>query len=204
MLLIILLVYGQAEDGIVLYNKTHQPAAMISLPYTTNVVNAAMDDYLSKKGSKGDDLKGFKTFRNTRLVQSDSVNADLYFKVTRKSRSEKDKSVIYLLVGMPNEDMANRTQETHFTKEQSKHYLNNLSYVIEAYNLELQIKQQNENVIKEEKRYKNLINDGNDLTKRKGDIEQKIVNNKGEQNKQNTEVEKQKQALAMLVSQRKN
>lgn len=204
MLLLAGFVFGQAQEGVVVYKKTNQQAAIISLPYSPDVVNAAMDDYLSKKGSKGDDIKGFKTFRNTRLVQTDSMNADLYFRVTRKSRSEKDESTIYLLVRMPNEDISTRSQETHFTREQAKEYLNNLALVIEAYHLELQIKQQNETVIKEEKRYRNLLDDRDELDKTKKDIEQKIENNKHDQVKQNAEVEKQKQTLALLVSQRKS
>ncbi|MBD0376506.1 MAG: hypothetical protein M3342_23385 [Bacteroidota bacterium] len=56
--------------------------------------------------------------------------------------------------------------------------MNNLAPAIEAYHLELQIKQQNDVVIREENRYRGLQDDGTDLDKRKTDIEQKIVNNK--------------------------
>ena len=159
MLLLLGIVYGQAKDGIVVYKKTHQPAATISLPYEPEVITAAMDDHLSKKGSKSNDVKGFKTFRNTQFVQGDSMNADLYFKVIRNNRSEIGASIIYLMVGMPNEAIATRNQETHFTREHAKEYLNKLMPVIEAYNLELLIKQQNETVIKEEERYNKLVED---------------------------------------------
>ena len=102
MLLLAGCVYGQAKDGIVVYKKTHQPAATIALPYEPSVITATMDNYLSKKGSKRDDLNGYKTFRNTQFVLGDSMNADLYFKVTRKSRSERDQSIVYLMVGIQN------------------------------------------------------------------------------------------------------
>jgi hypothetical protein len=131
------------------------------------------------------------------------MNADLYFKVIRNKRSEICASIIYLMVGMPNEAIATRNQETHFTREHAKEYLNNLASVIKAYNLELLIKQQNEAVIKAKKRYNSLVDDGADLNKRKHVTKRKIQENKYDQDKQNTEVEREMQALALLVGQRK-
>jgi hypothetical protein len=192
--------FGQSEESTVVYNKTAHPAAVISLPYPADLVNAAMDDYLSKKGSKASDLKGFKTFRNTLLVQGDSLNADLYFKVTRKSRSEKDATTVYLMVGMPSG--VTSTQETYLTGEQARSFLNSLAPVIEAYNLESLIKAQNELVIKAEKKYRSLQNEGNDLEKGKKEIEKKIAANIQDQEAQNKEVDRQKQALTQLVGQR--
>jgi len=86
-LLISLLSYGQAQEGTVEYQKRLQPAAVIELPYPPSVVDAAMNDYLSKKGkSRKDNVKGF---RNTDPIQSDSINADLYFKTERKAGKKK-------------------------------------------------------------------------------------------------------------------
>lgn len=198
------LLFAQAQEGVVAYQKTQQPAAMIHLPYSSGVVNDAMDDYLSKKGTKSDHLKGFKTFRNTRLSENDTVYADLYFKVTRMSREEKEKTTVYLLVGMPNEGIALRNPATSITTEQAKEVLNQLAPAIEAFNLERMIKEQNEVVIKEETRYKSLVKEGGDLSERRADIEKKILANRHDQEKQTTEVNKQKQALALLVDQRKN
>jgi hypothetical protein len=70
--------------------------------------------------------------------------------------------------------------------------------------LELLIIQQNETVIEEEKRYNSLVDDGADLNKRKTDNVQKLQRNQHDQDKQNEEVEKHKQALAYLISQRKS
>jgi hypothetical protein len=53
------LVYGQAQEGRVEYQKSLQPAAVIELPYAPDLVNAAMNDYLSKKGNPGGRLKRF-------------------------------------------------------------------------------------------------------------------------------------------------
>jgi hypothetical protein len=205
MLVTAAIVYGQAKEGTVEYEKTQQPAAVIELPYSPNVVEAAMNDYLIKKGrSRANDIKGFSTFRNTQLSPTDSMNADLYFKVERKSKKEKEITNVSLLLYPHNKDFAVTVKETHLNMEQAKDYLDQLVPAIEAYNLELQIKEQNDRVIKAESKYKNLVENGNDLNKDKINIEQKIVNNKDDQARQTVELAKQKQALALLVDQRKS
>lgn len=205
--LVLLLVgctYGQAKYVIVVYNNTHQPGTSIELPYEPKVVHAIIDNYFSKDGAMSEDLNGFKTFRNSQFVRGDSINADLYFKVAPKSRSEKDQSIVYLMVGMPNEDITVRKLETHFTRDQARDFLNNLASVSEAYNLEMEIKHQHETVIKAEKRYNNLVDGGAHLTNRKKVNEQKLLSNKYDQDKQNAKVEVEKQILAQLVDQRNN
>jgi hypothetical protein len=203
-LLVSLLSYGQAQEGTVEYQKRLQPAAVIELPYPPSVVDAAMNDYLSKKGkSRKDNVKGFSTFRNTDPVQSDSINADLYFKTERKSRKEKEVTVISLLV-MPAEEQ-NNTSNLHYLKmDDAKNYLNELASSISAYNLEQTIKDQNDAVIKAETKYKNLVSDGNDLENKRTAIEKKIADNKNDQQQQLKEIENQKQKLSQWVGQRKS
>jgi hypothetical protein len=203
-LLVSVLVYGQAYEGTVQYQKGLQPAAVIELPYPPSVVNAAMDDYLSKKGkSRANDIKGFSTFRNTQPLQNDSINADLYFKTERKSRKEKEVTVVSLLV-LPNAQQTSAGDLHYLDMNDAKDYLNGLATAIEAYNLELTIKDQNDAVIKAEAKYKNLTNEGEDLENKRTAIEKKIADNKNDQQQQLKDIENQKQKLTQWVSQRKS
>ncbi|MGB8194220.1 MAG: hypothetical protein WCF67_19975 [Chitinophagaceae bacterium] len=197
-----LLMHAQAKEGWVESQKKQQPAAVIELPYAPDVVSAAMNDHLSKKGrSKGTDLKGFTTFRNTQHTQDDSINADMYFKVERKSRQEKGVTVVSLLVNGPAEGT---TDSLHYLKmDQAKIFLNELVPAIEAYNLELGIKDQNESLAKAESKLKSLVNDGADLESRRASIDKKIADNKADQQKQMNEIESQKLKLASQVNQRR-
>lgn len=204
LLLTISIAYGQAQKGSVSYQKRQQTAAVIELPYTPNIVMAALNDYLSKKGrSKSTDLKGFTTYRNTTPVANDSTNADLYFKVERKSRQDKETTIVSLLLTMPSDETTNPTNQHYLNMDEAKVYLNELTPAIEAYNLELQIKDQNGAVTAAEDRYKNLTNEGSDLEKRKEELDKKIHKNKMEQQAQLNEIELQKQKLATKVSERK-
>ena len=154
LLLFVSFLFGQASQGLVTYQNKQQPAAVISLPYSAELINMVMNDYLSKKGSKASDIKGFKTYRNTRLMDNDSTGADLYFKIDPANTKDKVQSTVYLMVGVPNEDIANRNPGAQFTMEQAKTFLNNLLPVMESYKLEIQIRDQNDLVSREEKKSK--------------------------------------------------
>jgi hypothetical protein len=197
-------VFSQAYDGSIKLQKKMQPAAVIQLAYPTDVITAALKDFLSKKGrSKGNDLKGFTTYRNTQQVGSDSANADLYFKIERKSRDEKGSSMVYLLLTTPDETSAASNALHYMNMEQAKSYLNELVPAIQAFDLELKIKEQNDLIIAAESKQKKLMGEGEDLEKKKTTIIQKIADNKLSQQAQDMEVQNQKQKLAALVNQRK-
>jgi uncharacterized protein (UPF0333 family) len=203
-LLVSLVSYGQAHEGFVEYQHKTQPAAVIELPYSPSVVNAAMNDYLSKKGkSKGDDIKGFTTYRNTQTVQNDSSNADLYFKTERKSHKEKEVTVVSLLLA-PTDAQTNNGNLHYLDMEEGKMYLNNLATAIDAYGLELTIKDQNHAVIIAEAKYKILTHEGDDLENKRIAILKKIADNKADQEQQLKEIENQKQKLSLSVNQRKS
>lgn len=203
MLFVSVIMYGQAREGWVESQRKQQPAAIIELPYSPEVVNAALNDHLSKKGrSRSTDMKGFTSYRNTQPAHNDSINADMYFKVERKSRQEKGITIVSLLVNAPTETTTTDSLR-YLRMEQAKTYLNELIPAIDAYNLEGVIKDQNESLIKAESKLKSLVNDGKDLEEKRTSIDKKIADNKAEQQNQANEIEAQKAKLAGSVGQRK-
>ena len=203
-MLVCLTGYGQASDSSVQYQNKRLPAAVIELPYPPSVVDAAMGEYLSKKGkSRSTDIKGFTTFRNTQPTQNDSINSDLYFKTERKSRKEKEVTVVSLLVMQP-DTQTSAGNILYLSMDDAKTYLNDLSQAIESFNVELMIKEQNDAVAKAEAKYKALVNDGDDLEKRRTEIVKKLSNNQNDQQLQLKEIENQKQKLTQRVGQRKS
>jgi hypothetical protein len=196
------ILHAQATEGTVSFKKNNQSAAVIELPFSADVVNASLNEYLSKKGrSKETDARGFTTFRNTQSLQGDSVNADLFFKVERK---DKQSSITSLLVTQEVSQTNTGSGINNLSMEQAKSYLNNLVPMIESYQLELQIKDQNEAIIKAESKYKSKAQDGDDLVKKKLNIERDIDENRKELQRLSNETDQQKQKLAELVRQRKS
>ncbi|MEO5681927.1 MAG: hypothetical protein ABIQ88_04755 [Chitinophagaceae bacterium] len=177
----------QAAEGKAAFQKTQQPAAFITLPYADNVVEKAIEDYMSRKGVKGGSSNGYKLYRSYKLVSTQEYNSDLYFKVERKSRSEKDVSIVSLIVGKSTEDIKTRKLDSTgntSTLEGAKELLNEMVPAIEAYDLSVQIDAQQNTITKAKKKYDGLIDDERDALNKIRDQEQKLAQNKVDQSRQ--------------------
>jgi|SRR5450432_330782 hypothetical protein len=197
--------YGQpqASEGTADFQKTMQPAAIIELPYPESVVDKGIEDYMAKKGTKGNDSKGFKTFRAYKLRDSQDYTSDLYFKTDRK-KGQKDVTIVSLVVGKNGEDVKTRTSPDNSSLDGAKDLLNDMVASIDAYNLELQIGDQNDAVKKAQKKYDGLLDDQKDYEKKIKNLQDKIEQNRKDQDKQQDEVKKQKDILDALTGKRKS
>lgn len=179
-----------------------QPAAVIELNYPEAVVTAALKDYLSAKGrSKANDLKGFTTYRNTQAAHNGTENADLYFKIERKSKQQKNISILYLLLTPV---AGNESDLRSLNMEQAKAYLDELVMAVSDFDLEQTIRSQNKLVITAETKQKKLLAEAADLERKRAEMAQKIAENLLLQQAQNLEVQNQKQKLADMVARRRN
>jgi len=201
-LLISISTMAQATEGTVEFQKKQQSAAVLELPYPPDLVNAALNEFLSKKGkSKATDLKGFTTYRNTDELTGDSANADMYFKVERKSRKEKQTTVVSLLL-TPFNGTAPDSGINYMTMDQAKTYLDQLIPTIEGYNLEQKIREMNDIITKSETRYKEMLKNDEQLEQNLTEIESKLASSKQQQVVQTNDIDSKKKQLAELVSKR--
>jgi hypothetical protein len=194
---------GQAVSGRVEYQKSQQPAAIIELPYSSETTEAAIKDFLAKKGAKPGQAKGFLVFKKVQLALSDPSPSDVYFKIDRRSKKDNNNSVVYMMVSRPDENIATRSSEDSYGMEQAISFLNEIGPSITGYSLGVDIKGQEENVKKAEKRYNSLLDEAKDLENRRRGIEEKIQDNLREQEKQKSEVDKQRQVLEEMNAKRK-
>jgi hypothetical protein len=194
----------QAFEATTDFQRTTQPAAVIELPYTQNVVEKAIADYMLRKGLKGNDTKGFIVFRNYKLRESQDYVSDLYFKIERKSRKEKDLTVVSLVVGKTGEDVKARVAPDNSSLDGAKDLLNDMVSSIDAYNLEVQIKDQEDVLKKAQKKFDGLVSDQSDYEKRIKSLQDKLENNKKDQEKQQDELRKQQGVLETLKGKRKS
>jgi len=193
----------QATEGTIEFQKTQQPAAVIELPYTEKIVEKAIADYMSRKGSKGSDSKGFTTFRSYKLRDSNENNSDLYFKIDRKSRKEKELTIVSVIVGKSGEDIKTRVAPDNSGIDGAKDLLNDMVAAIDAYNLEVQIQDQDDAVKKAQKKFDGLADDQKDYEKKIKNLQDKLEQNKKDQERQTDEIKKQRDALETLRGKRK-
>jgi hypothetical protein len=199
------MLYAQpkATEGTIEFQKTQQPAAVIELPYPENVVEKAIADYMSRKGSKGSDSKGFKTFKSYKLRDSQDYSNDLYFKIDRKSRKEKEITVVSVVAGKSGEDIKTRSAPDNNSIDGAKDLLNDMVPSIDAYNLEVQIQEQDDLVKKAQKKFDGLADDQKDYEKKIKNLQDKLEQNKKDQERQTDEIKKQTDMLETLRGRRK-
>src|SRR5579872_7071950 len=88
---------AQAYRTTFTFQKNTYGAAAIQVPYEENVVTEAVKDYMTGKGYKDAHYKDFVIFRSVPLDNGSSSYSDAYFNIEKKSRSEKDITVITLI-----------------------------------------------------------------------------------------------------------
>lgn len=192
---------AQAYESTIQYEKKKQAAIAIDVAYPPEAVENAFIQRMEKLGYKPkiekgilNRDKGFLVFKNAYVTDISSDRMDYIVKVERKSRKESDEAVLYLVISRGSENAINKMDA--FDIGSAKSYINNMLPDIEAANLELQIKAQEEIVAKAEKRLKTLQDD-------KIDLENKLAANVKEQEDTRKEIETQKQNLGVLQGKRR-
>jgi hypothetical protein len=157
---------------------------------------------IEKRGYRGKDNKGYTVFKGVMIPEIGPVAYDLYFKTDRKSRKEKDITILTMMVSSGFEKFIGDTTDSKVI-DNAKTFLNNQTAAVIAYDLELQVKEQEELTAKADKKYNNLVEDGQDLLKKKEKLEKDIADNTQKQAEQKAEAEKQRQILDTLKGKRK-
>lgn len=189
----------QAHYVFINFKDAQKPAIQSEFSYPERTVNDAIQDRLNKMGFKGKDVKGYTVYRGVVLPEFDNQPYDLYFKVDRKSRKEKDVAVVNMMISSGNENFISDSSDSR-TINNAKNYLDNLKSSIAAYDLQQQVNGQQDALNKAEKKYKSLQSDADDLQKRKRKLEQQIEDNQKAQKDQQAEVEKQRQLFESIKS----
>ena len=201
--------FSQAYEGTIEFDKKKQQAFMIDYNYPPESVEAAIVQKMESMGYKAKEEKGifnkdkgFIIFKGAFIPDISPSSMDYIVKVERKSRREKDESVIYMII-MKDGNNAKDGFEAQDVSN-AKRFLNDLLPNVEASHLEFQIRAQEEVVVKAEKKLKNLQDDKKDMEEKIRKLQDDIRTN--EKNQQNTEQEiaNQKTALEALRGKRKS
>lgn len=196
--------YSQSSEDKVSYNKNDVAAATISLPYPPDVVEDAIKEYLNSKSAKSEKSKGFVVFRHARFSEKDTDIQDLYTKVERRSRQQKDESVVYLFVGKNGEDMSKRLSTDRYKMNEARSLLEEMMPHIEAFNLEVNIKDQESQIKKAERKLQGLETDRVNIEKRIRELKDRLEENKLDHEKQVLATDALKQKLQDLIGKRKS
>jgi hypothetical protein len=193
--------WSQAYEGNIQYDKKKQQAIAIDYSYPPGAVQNAIVQKLEKMGYKAKEEKGilnrdkgFLIFKNAYVTDISSDKMDFYIKVDRKGKKGDDESTLYMILIKNGENALLTIGPDDINK--AKSFLNNMLPEVEAADLELRIKDQEETVAKAEKKLRDLKDDQTSL-------EKKLQDNKASQEATQKDIEAQKQALGILIGNRK-
>lgn len=194
---------AQSTSGQVTYNKISQSAVVNELPFEPNITENAIVGKMKSLGYSPKSSKGFILFKGVKMPELGPDTYDLYFKIDRKSKKEKDRSIVSLLLSKGYDNFTTEASDPALFAN-AKTFVNSLVEVTAAADLEQQIADQEEMVKKAEKKYNNSVDDGNNLEKKKRQIEQDIQENIKDQATKKGESESQLQILQTLKAKRKS
>ena len=173
-------------------------AARIEIPYSAEIVESAIRQRLESATIKEERSKGMQIFKGARLTPTDGEVVDFYFKVNRKAAS----SELYLVLGRPNENVALRTQNDDYRVNDARKFLDQFIPFVAAHKLENDISKQDELVKRAEKNLSNLASEQSYLEERLRELQDKLSQNRKEQEKQTDELNKQRTLRDALIARR--
>lgn len=193
---------AQAYESSATYDKKKQKTVSMDYAHSQEAVENAVLKKMESLGfrakvEKGlfNKDKGFIVFSDVLLDEVTDTRYDYIVKVERKSRREKDETTLNVLINKNGEDVIPALDGQ--TLGRMKLFLTNLIPDIEEAALELQIKAQDELVIKAEKRFK-------DLQDEKADLEKKLQKNADDLERQQKEIEAQRILLEEMKGRRRS
>lgn len=187
--------YAQnAYESSVKFSKTNENAVVIDFNKPGNIVEAALKDRLDKEGlGKSKSKNGFTYYAGTIWKSVSADKLDIYFKVD----SKKERSTVMLLMSKGYDNFITSGSDATVI-ENGKAFLNSLGQSIDAYQLGVDIKAQEEAVKKAEKAYSNSVDNGKSLLSDKEKIEKKIAENEKEQAEKSKILEEEKRKLEIV------
>lgn len=193
---------AQSYSGTVEFQKVLRETIVNSIPFPEKVVMGSIEDTMQKLGYKGKEVKDFIVYRGVKLPDFNNMPLDLYFMAERKSKKEKELSIVTLMVSKGFDDFITRASNAELVAK-AKVFMDSLRNAVGYYDLELQISEQ-ETVMKDNaKKSNDLVAEAEDLQKKKKKLEKEIEDNTKQQANMKSDTEKQQQILETLKSRRR-
>ena len=198
-------------ESTITYDKQQVPGYTIEAPFSPGLVEDAMKERFKKMGVKGKENKGFWEYKNVVVPEIRQDHVDAYIKIDRKSKKQKDISVVSLILTEPGIEpgapdsvvTAARGAKPAIEAVGAFGLLTSLNSHTEAHSTELDIKTLEDEVKKAEKKNNDLVKDGEDLERKLKNIQDDISDNKSKQAKQAAALNKQKELLLQAQANRK-
>lgn len=185
-----------AYESAVKFGKKNENAVVIDFNKPGNIVEAALKDRLSKEGlGKSKSKSGYTLHAGSIWKTISNDKLDIYYKV----ESKKERSTVMFLLSKGYDNFITSGSDVAVI-ENTKTFLNSLAQSIDAYQLGVDTKTQEDAVKKAEKAYESSVSDGKSLLNDKEKIEKRIAENAKDQETKLKVVEEEKSKLNSIKS----
>jgi hypothetical protein len=188
---------AQAYDGAIDYLKKSQAAIFVDYKYPQETVEKTLKDKLERLGLKVKSSKGFLVAYNAVIGSISSNQIEYAFQVDRKSKREKEVTVIALVMNV------NDVNVTADNASKAKDFLNELAPAIDALNVDNMVVDQTSVLEKVQKKNRNLQEDISSLEKKIRNYQDDLAKTKKQQEDQQKEVQRQQEILDTIKAKRK-
>lgn len=182
-------IFAQVYEGKIDYNKTSQPAIIGEYNYPEATVEKSLKDKLELLGYKVKSTKGYLIISNALITSITSKPMEYVFKIDRKSKKEKDITVVSVIMN------DNNTNTVSDNSSGVKSFLTDLTPAIDAVHTDNMVNDQYDLVTKSQKKLKNLQDDQSSMEKKIRNLEDDIKKNAKEQENLQKEIIKQQEIL---------
>ncbi|MFT3748401.1 MAG: hypothetical protein QM768_08800 [Agriterribacter sp.] len=193
-------VTAQVSEGEIEFNKIKRTVKTMEVGQEPDVVEQAVKAQMLKHGYKPTESKGWLVFKNVNDPEFSDEVCDLHIKVERKSRKEKESSIIYFFASKPNDHATPAALAGGMLVAEGFH--GHVAANANAEKLERDIRAQEETVKKSQKKYDDLIKDQASLEKKIKSMQDELEQNKQKQQTQTQDVENQRKVLEELKARR--
>ncbi len=196
------LLMAQVTEGEIEFNKVKRTVKQMEINYAPEYVEQAVTSRMTKAGYKPSQSKGWLIFKGVIDPAVSSETSDLYVKVDRKGRRDKDVSVVSFFTSKPSDHTVATAMSASMLGSDGESFFTKLTQYSRENKLEKEILDQEETVKKSQKKYDDLVKDQTSLEKKIKDLQSDLESNKQKQESQKKDLENLQKSLEALKLQR--
>jgi hypothetical protein len=184
-------IYGQASEASVMIDKENRRAVMITIDHPEKDVREALKLRLERSGLKEKPKNGITKYKEVTLSEISPDKVDIYTKV---EAGPNNSSIVYMAVSKGYNNFTSGDADSSITKN-VKAFLQ--SFVMDANNhvADMGITSQTDDIGKDEKEYKQLLDDQVDLKKKRSTIDDRLLEIQNNLNLKRQDIDRKKIAL---------
>lgn len=193
---------AQVTEGEVEFNKIKRTVKQMEINYAPEFVEQAVISRMSKAGYKPSESKGWLIFKGIVDQGISEETSDLYVKVERKGRRDKDASVVSFFTSKPSDNTVATPMAAYMLGSDTESFFTKITQYSRENKLEKEILDQEETNKKAQKKYDDLVKNQASLEKKIKELQSDLESNIKKQESQKKELEELSRSLETLKQQR--